>query len=191
MNTKSILFTSCVAAMTLSVSVAMAGPHGGSAGGGFSGGGFRGGGGGFRGGSAPARMTPVSQGPGRALVPECPETFGTLGEIAIGSTIATSMNSFSSVILVIRSFIPTTGIIPTAIILTGIILTATDTATDTDTILTINPVIRVWRPVGVPRLPKSSSVWRVQAITGAGSTESWVLEHVMQCELTNAPIIRA
>jgi hypothetical protein len=58
MNAKPILFVSCVAAMTLSASVAMAGPHGGPAGGGFSGGGSRSGGGGFRGGAAPARMTP-------------------------------------------------------------------------------------------------------------------------------------
>ena len=64
MNTKKILFTSCVAAMTLSASVAMAGPHGGSARGGVSGGGFRGGGGGFRGGSAPGRMTPGFAGSG-------------------------------------------------------------------------------------------------------------------------------
>jgi len=58
MNAKPILFVSCVAAMTLSASVVMAGPHGGSAGGGFSGGGSRSGGSGFRGGAAPARMTP-------------------------------------------------------------------------------------------------------------------------------------
>jgi hypothetical protein len=58
MNAKPILFVTCVAAMTLSASVAMAGSHGGSAGGGFSGGGSRSGGGGFRGGAAPGRMTP-------------------------------------------------------------------------------------------------------------------------------------
>jgi hypothetical protein len=58
MKTKSILFASCVAAMTLSASVAMAGQHGGSSGGGgFSGGGTRSGGG-VRGGSAPAQTTP-------------------------------------------------------------------------------------------------------------------------------------
>ena len=58
MNAKPILFVSCVAAMTLSASVAMAGSHGGgSVGGGFSGGGSRSGGG-FRGGVGPARMTP-------------------------------------------------------------------------------------------------------------------------------------
>ena len=43
MNTKSILFTSCVAAITFSASVALAG-HGGSAGGGFGGRGISGGG---------------------------------------------------------------------------------------------------------------------------------------------------
>jgi hypothetical protein len=60
MKTKPILFASCLAAMTLSASVAIAGGHGGSAGGGFSGGGFRGsaGGGGFRGGAGPGRMMP-------------------------------------------------------------------------------------------------------------------------------------
>src|SRR6267378_1514092 len=56
MNAKPILFVSCAAAITLSASVAIAGPHGGSAGGGSSGGGSRSGG--FRGGAAPARMTP-------------------------------------------------------------------------------------------------------------------------------------
>ena len=60
MNTKSILFTSCVAAITLSASVAMAGGHGGGGGGGrgggFSGGGARGGG--FRGGAGFAGMRP-------------------------------------------------------------------------------------------------------------------------------------
>jgi Putative peptidoglycan binding domain len=64
MNTKQILFASCVAAMTLSASVAMAGPHGSSAGGGVSGGGFTGGGGGIRGGAVPARMTPGLAGSG-------------------------------------------------------------------------------------------------------------------------------
>jgi putative peptidoglycan binding protein len=54
MNTKSILFASCVAAITLSASVAMAGGHGG--GGGFGGGGARGGG--FRGGAGFAGMRP-------------------------------------------------------------------------------------------------------------------------------------
>jgi hypothetical protein len=56
MNAKSILFAGCVAAITLSASVAMAGAHGFGAGG-FSGGGSRGGGfhggGGFRGGMGP------------------------------------------------------------------------------------------------------------------------------------------
>src|SRR5437660_11800777 len=62
MNTKSILFTSCVAAITLSASVAMAGGHG--VGGGFSGGGARGGGfhggapGGMRSGFAGSRFGP-------------------------------------------------------------------------------------------------------------------------------------
>jgi hypothetical protein len=58
MNTKQILFASCVAAMTLSASIAIAGSHGGSAGGGFSGGGARAGGGGSPGGFAGSRMTP-------------------------------------------------------------------------------------------------------------------------------------
>jgi Putative peptidoglycan binding domain len=59
MSAKPILFVSCVAAMTLSASVAMAAGHGGSTGGGSSGGGSRSGGfGGFHGGAAPARMTP-------------------------------------------------------------------------------------------------------------------------------------
>jgi hypothetical protein len=75
MNTKSILFTSCVAAMTLSVSVAIAGTHGGSGGGGFNGGGFRGGGGGFRGGSAPARMTPGFAGGGSRFGPGMSRNF--------------------------------------------------------------------------------------------------------------------
>jgi hypothetical protein len=52
MNTKSILFASCVAAITLTASVAMAGRHGG----GFGGGGPSGGG--FRGSSAHAGMAP-------------------------------------------------------------------------------------------------------------------------------------
>src|ERR1700730_15104615 len=56
MKTKSILFASCVAAITLSASVAMAGGHGGR-GGGFGGGGARGGG--FRGGAGFAGMRPV------------------------------------------------------------------------------------------------------------------------------------
>jgi hypothetical protein len=63
MNTKSILFTSCVAAMTLSVSVAIAGTHGGS------------GGGGFRGGSAPARMTPGFAGAGSRFGPGMSRNF--------------------------------------------------------------------------------------------------------------------
>jgi hypothetical protein len=79
MNTKSILFTSCVAAMTLSVSVARAGPHGGSTGGGFSGGGFSGGGGGFRGGSAPARMTPGFAGAGSRFGPGMSRNFRNFG----------------------------------------------------------------------------------------------------------------
>jgi hypothetical protein len=75
MNTKQILFTSCVAAMTLSASVAMAGTHGGSAGGGFNGGGVRGAGGGFRGGSAPARMTPGFAGAGSRFGPGMSRNF--------------------------------------------------------------------------------------------------------------------
>ncbi len=55
MNTKSILFASCVAAITLTASVAMAEGHG-FAGGGSSGGGARGGG--FHGSMAPGGMRP-------------------------------------------------------------------------------------------------------------------------------------
>jgi hypothetical protein len=79
MNTKTILFTSCVAAMTLSASVAMAGPHGGSAGGGFTGGGSRAAGGGFRGGSAPARMTPGFAGAGSRFAPGMSRNFRGFG----------------------------------------------------------------------------------------------------------------
>ena len=142
---------------------------------------------------------PVSLGADRVSVPECPGTFGAIAVFAMG---AVSMMGSSS--LVIRSFTVriTTATILTAIILTDIIRTATDmadtdtvapaTATgDTDTILTINPVTRALRPGGVPRSEKSRCVWRVQAITTARSTESWVLEHVMQSELLNARTIRA
>jgi|ERR1700719_1430950 len=186
MNTKSILFTSCVAAMTLSVSVAMAGPHGGSAGGGFSGGGFRGGGGGFRGGSAPARMTPGFAGAGSRFGPGMSRNFRDFG----GDRDRFHHRHFNEFVFFgdfgDPFFIRTTmDIIPTAITPTGIVLMAMDP------ILTINPFTRASRPAGVPRLPKSSSVSRVQAITGAGSTESWVLEPVMQSELTNARTIRA
>ena len=55
MNTKSVLFASCVAAITLTASVAMAEGHG-FAGGGSSGGGARGGG--FHGSMAPGGMRP-------------------------------------------------------------------------------------------------------------------------------------
>jgi len=62
MNTKSILFAGCVAAITLTASVAMAEGHGfaggGSSGGGARGGGFHGGGGGFHGSMAPGGMRP-------------------------------------------------------------------------------------------------------------------------------------
>jgi hypothetical protein len=56
MKTKSIPFASCVAAMILSASVAVAGSHGGSGMGGFSGGGSRGGG--SHSSSGPTGMTP-------------------------------------------------------------------------------------------------------------------------------------
>lgn len=79
MNTKSILFTSCVAAITLSASVAIAEPHGGSAGGGFNGGGFSGGGGSFHGGSAPARMTPGFAGGGSRFGPGTSRSFRGFG----------------------------------------------------------------------------------------------------------------
>ena len=56
MNTKSILFVGCVAAMVFCGSVATAEARGGFAGGGFSGGGSRGGG--FHNGAATARTAP-------------------------------------------------------------------------------------------------------------------------------------
>src|SRR5207302_10176469 len=116
---------------------------------------------------------------------------GPFGVISIFATIAGSVTSSSSATLAIRSFTIRftteailTGITHTAIILTDIIRTDTATDTgDTDTIRTINPVTRVWRPGGVPRFEKSRCVWRVQAITAARSMESWVLEHVMRSEL--------
>src|ERR1700730_2232753 len=124
---------------------------------------------------------PVSLEADRVSVPDSPVAFGG---IAIFIIVATS--SFSAT-LVIRSFsIHTTrdtihmGITHMATILTDIIPTATDT------VLTIKPFTRVLRLAGVPRFGKSSCVWRVQAFTTARSTELWVLEHVRQCELTNA-----
>jgi hypothetical protein len=133
--------------------------------------------------------------------------------VTIFTTIMGPMMTSSLAALVTRSFtvrITTatilTGITRTDIILTDIIRTATaamdtaamDTAamdtgdtdtgdTDMDTILTINPVIGVMRPGEDPRFGKLRCVWRVQAITA----ESWVLERVMQPDLTNAHIIRA
>src|SRR5207245_27905 len=134
----------------------------------------------------------VSLGAARVSVPECPGTFGAIAVLGI---VATSViGSSSSATLAIRSFTIrfTTGAILTGITHTAIILTdsATDTG-DTDTIRTINPVTRVWRPGGVPRFGKFRCVWRGQVITAARSTESWVPGHVMQFELTNAHIIRA
>jgi hypothetical protein len=59
---------------------------------------------------------------------------------------------------------------------------AVDTGdTDMDTILTIDPVIGVMRPGEDPRFGKLRCVRHVQAITA----ESWVLEHVMQPDLTS------
>ena len=130
--------------------------------------------------------------------------------VTIFTTIMGPMMTSSLAALVTRSFtvrITTatilTGITRTDIILTDIIPTATATAatataatdtvamdteeTDTDTILTVNPVIGVMRPGEDPRFGKLRCVWRVQAITA----ESWVLERVMQPDLTNAHIIRA
>ena len=109
------------------------------------------------------------------------------------------MTSSSLAALVTRSFTIriTTATILTGITRTDIIRTATDTVatdtgdTDMDTILTINPVIGVMRPGEVPRFGKPRCVWRGQAITAARSTESWVLEHVTQSELTNARTVRA
>ena len=108
---------------------------------------------------------PVSLGADRVSVPECP---GTFGGIAVFAMVATSMiGSSSSATLVIRSF---TGHITTATILTGthmaiiltdIIRTATamgDTGTDTDTILTISPVMEVMPAEEVPRFEKSKGI---------------------------------
>ena len=107
----------------------------------------------------PPERRRVLRGPGRASATETFETF------TIGSAIATSMMmiSSSSVIRsfsVLRSFIPTdtgtilTGIIPTAIRLMDITLTATDTGMA----LTINPVTLGVRRADVPRLRISSVV---------------------------------
>src|SRR5438270_8316028 len=101
MNTKSILFASCVAAITLSASVAMAGGHGfgggGARGGGFGGGGARGGG--FRGGAGFAGMRPGFARAGSRFGP------GTFGATAIFAIIAGSViGSSSSATLVIHSF---------------------------------------------------------------------------------------
>src|SRR6267143_1356419 len=140
-------------------------------------------------------LGPGLLGADRVSVPECP---GTFGGIAIFATIAGSViGSSSSWNLAIRSFtvrITTatilTGITRTAIILMDMIRTATDTG-DTNTILTINLVTKVLRLGEVPRFEKFRCVWRGQAITAARSTESWVLEHAMQFELTNVHIILA
>jgi hypothetical protein len=79
MNTKSILLTSCVAAITLTASVAMAGGHGfgggGFRGGGARGGGFHGGGGGFRGGAGFAGMRPGFARGGSRFGPGMSRTF--------------------------------------------------------------------------------------------------------------------
>ena len=125
--------------------------------------------------------------------------------VTIFTTIMGPMMTSSLAALVTRSFtvrITTatilTGITRTDIILTDIIPTATATAvtdtvamdtgeTDTDTILTVNPVIGVMRPGEDPRFGKLRCVWRVQAITA----ESWVLEHVMQPDLTSVRTVRA
>jgi hypothetical protein len=56
---------------------------------------------------------------------------------------------------------------------------------------TINPVIEVMRPGEVPRFGKPRCVRRVEAITVVRSTEPWVLERVMQLELTNVRTVHA
>jgi len=117
--------------------------------------------------------------------------------VTIFTTIMGPMMTSSLAALVTRSF---TVRITTATILTGITrtdmirtATATDTVamdtgeTDTDTILTINPVIGVMRPGEDPRFGKLRCVWHVQAITA----EPWVLEHVMQPDLTSVRTVRA
>ena len=136
---------------------------------------------------------PVLPAADRASVPETSEAFGGIGFITVASIISCSsaIRSF----LVIRSFMGTdtgtihTGIIPTAIRLTGIptAISLTDIIhLAMGTALTINPVTLGVRRAEVPRLWISSVVWRVRAITMVGSTESWVLEHALQCALTNA-----
>jgi hypothetical protein len=104
-----------------------------------------------------ARVLPARA---RASVPETSETFGG---IAIGFVTAISMmmlTSSSSEVSVLRSFIRSagtilTGIIPTAIHLTDLILTATATGTDTGM---TNPVTLRVRRADVLRLWKSSGV---------------------------------
>jgi hypothetical protein len=136
---------------------------------------------------------PDSLGADRASALEAFETsVGVAISVAIAGSVIGSCSSATSA-FTIRFSTATilTGITHTAIILTDIILTAAvtgDMGTTTDTILTINPVTGAFRPGGVPQFGKSRGVWRVRAIIMARSTESWVLEHVMQCELTNARI---
>ena len=112
-----------------------------------------------------------SLGADRVSVPGCPGTFTGVTIFAIeGSMIG-------SFFLAIHSFTIrfSTGTIPTptAIIHTATILTdMIPTATDMDTILTIN-LATVAPRTGTGELPqsgKSSGVWRVPAITAARST---------------------
>jgi hypothetical protein len=125
--------------------------------------------------------------------------------VTIFTTIMGPMMTSSLAALVTRSFtvlITTatilTGITRTDIILTDIIRTATATAamdtvamdtgdTDMDTILTISPVTVAPGTGELPRFGELRCVWHVQAITA----ESWVLERVMQPDLTSVRTVRA
>jgi hypothetical protein len=192
MNTKSILFTSCIAAITLSASVALAGGHGG--GGGFGGGGFRGGG--FRGGAGFAGMRPGFARGGSRFGPGMSRNFRGDRGFRHGRGFDDRFVFFGDFgdpffyDSYYYGYYPYGYYPHTAIILTDIIRTDTGDTT-TDMILTINLVTRVLRPGEVPRFAKSRRGWRGQAITAARSTESWVLEYVMRSELTNVRTVRA
>jgi len=129
--------------------------------------------------------------------------------VTILTTIMGPMMTSSLAALVTRSFtvrITTatilTGITRTDIILTAMIRTATATAatataamdtvvmdtgdTEMDTVLTIIPVTVAPGTGEDPRFGELRCVWRVQAITA----EPWVLERVMQPDLTSVRTVR-